>query len=91
MKINPNLIQAYRNIPDPGRVAAQQQGNSGKSVGRASRGKASVEITGSDFLSMLSKAEKQFLSDKFSTTTTRKADSDSRVSSQRGRLLDIRV
>jgi len=91
VKINPNLIQAYRNIPDPGRIAAQQQGSSEKSVGRARSGRAPAEIAGSDFLSTLSKAEKQFLADKFSTTTTRKADSDLHVSSERGRLLDIRV
>lgn len=91
MKINPSQIQAYRNIPDPARISGNQTGMQGQSAGRASGSKASAEIAGSRFLDMLSKAEKQFLADKFDTTATRKSQSDLQIGKDRGRLLDIRV
>jgi len=91
MKINPSQIQAYRNALDPLRSTANQPAAQGRTTGKAEGSKASPEIAGSKFVDMLSKAEKQYLAEKFDTAATRKLQSASDSGRVRGRLVDIRV
>lgn len=91
MKINPSQIQAYRNSIDPLRSPVNQTVPQGRKAERIGGSKAASDIAGSKFIDMLSRAEKQFLAERFNSAASRKIQSSSEISRVRGRLLDINV
>ena len=91
MRISPNAINAYQTQAVKFRKIEQDLAGVQKKRQSQSASEA-AEIKGAKFLEMLSKAERQFLADKFRSDRIRASrNGDNTPDRIRGRLLDIKA
>ena|GEM_PF-2853009 len=92
MRVNPSHIQAYRNMAAQIRPAALEQQPVDRTSVQATGRRKAVKIEGSEFINYLSKAEKNFLVEKFPVAKHPSTRADGGFGDKtRGTYLDLKA